>query len=242
MFKHKGPNPNLAKTIKMQASEFFLCINRPKCNNYRIIKQVRWEKPRSRWLKLNTDGSYDDSLGNAGGGGVIIDEYGNWVVGFTRKVERASSFITKAWALRDDLLLCIQMNLSDVIVKLDAKALVDALNNPAYANSVISPLFDDCRQLATQIPRIIFRHIYCEANLWTCYLLLRLIARGCTLIEFILILYSFVSFKYDFLFTQKKTVFFFFGNLCLLRCVVLVHAPTWWNFLPMWLPLIGWSW
>lgn len=81
VFKHKGPSPNLAKTIKMQASEFFLCINRPKCNNYRIIKQVRWEKPRSGWLKLNTDGSYDDSLGNAGGGGVIIDEYGNWVVG-----------------------------------------------------------------------------------------------------------------------------------------------------------------
>lgn len=99
MFKHKGPNLTLAKTIKMQASEFFLYINCPKCNNHRIIKQVRWEKPRSGWLKLNTDGFYDDSLGNAEGGWVIRDEYGNWVVGFTRKVERANNFIVEAWAL-----------------------------------------------------------------------------------------------------------------------------------------------
>lgn len=57
------------------------------------------------------------------------------------------------------------MNLSDVIIELDAKALVDALNNPVYTNYAISLLFDDCRQLPTQIPQIIFRHIYREANL-----------------------------------------------------------------------------
>ena len=37
------------------------------------------------------------------------------------------------------------MNLPAVIVELDAKALVDGLGNPAYANSIIFPLFDDCR-------------------------------------------------------------------------------------------------
>lgn len=42
-----------------------------------IIKQIKWEKPESGWLKLNTNGSYDDSLGNAEGGGLIRDEHGN---------------------------------------------------------------------------------------------------------------------------------------------------------------------
>ena len=44
------------------------------------------------------------------------------------------------------------MNLQSVIVELDARALVDALNNPAYANTILSPLFDDCKQLVTRIP------------------------------------------------------------------------------------------
>ncbi|KAF3960850.1 hypothetical protein CMV_014465 [Castanea mollissima] len=148
----------------MQASEFFLCINRPKCNHRWITKYIRWEKPASGWLKLNTDGSFDDLLGNAGGVGLIRDEQGNWVAGFTRKLGKANSFIAEAWALRDGLMLCKQLNLSNVIAELDAKALVDALNKPSFDNSVISPLSDDCKQLASQIPRIVFRHIYREAN------------------------------------------------------------------------------
>ncbi|KAF3969063.1 hypothetical protein CMV_007106 [Castanea mollissima] len=63
------------------------------------------------------------------------------------------------WKQRNQVL-----NLSSVIIELDAKALVDALNNPAGKNTVISPLFDDCKQLASQIPRLVFRHIYREAN------------------------------------------------------------------------------
>ena len=56
------------------------------------------------------------------------------------------------------------MNSPTVIVELDAKALVDVLSNPAYANFIISPLFDDCRQLVTRIPRYCIRHIFQEAN------------------------------------------------------------------------------
>lgn len=95
---------------------------------------------------------------------MIKYEQGNWVAGFTRKVGKANSFIAEAWALKDGLVLCNQLNLSSAIVELDAKALVDALNNLDYNNSVISPLFDDCRQLASQIPRLVFRCIYREAN------------------------------------------------------------------------------
>lgn len=61
-----------------------------------ITRQIRWEKPASGWLKLNTDWSFDDLLGNAGGGGLIKYEQGNWVAGFTRKVGKANSFIAEA--------------------------------------------------------------------------------------------------------------------------------------------------
>lgn len=129
-----------------------------------MLKQVRWERPDDGRMKLNTDGAASVSLGLAGAGGVIRDDRGNWVVGFSRKIGKTNSFVAEIWALRDGLFLCNQMNLSALIIELDAKALVDALNNPSYANSVISPLFDDCRQLASRISRLCIRHIYCKAN------------------------------------------------------------------------------
>lgn len=85
--------------------------------------------------------------------------------GVCKKYRIANSFIAKTWALRDGLMLCLQMNLQAVVVELDTRALVDALNNPAYVNTMISPLFDDCRQLINCIPRCCVRHIYYEANM-----------------------------------------------------------------------------
>ena len=40
-------------------------------------------------------------------------------------------------------MLIHQMKLPAIIIELAAKALVDALKNPRYGNSIISPLFDD---------------------------------------------------------------------------------------------------
>ena len=84
--------------------------------------------------------------------------------GFSKKLGKVNSFMAEIWALRDGLLLCHHMKLPAIVIELDAKALVDALNNPMYANSVISPLFDDCKLLVTWIPRLCIRHINREAN------------------------------------------------------------------------------
>ena len=56
------------------------------------------------------------------------------------------------------------MNACAVLVELDAKSLVDALNNSSYCNSVISPLLDDCKLLMVQTPQIRIKHTYREAN------------------------------------------------------------------------------
>lgn len=144
--------------------EYMLCVTQPRCNNRIVIRQVRWEKPSSGWMKLNTDGTANTSLGSAGGGGLIRDEWGNWVLGFSRKIGNANSFMVETQALRDGLLLCQHLNPNAVIIELDAKALVDALNNPLYSNFVISPLFEDCKQLAAQIPHVSIKHSYREGN------------------------------------------------------------------------------
>lgn len=56
------------------------------------------------------------------------------------------------------------MNLRVVMIELDAKSLVDALNKSSYYNSVISPLLDDCKLLISQIPQVHVKHTYRKAN------------------------------------------------------------------------------
>ncbi|KAK7858949.1 hypothetical protein CFP56_009614 [Quercus suber] len=47
---------------------------------------------------------------------------------------------------------------------MDAKIIIDALSSHTKANTIVSSIMDDCRQLIAQIPQARFEHIYKEAN------------------------------------------------------------------------------
>ena len=46
-------------------------------------------------MKLNTDGSANGNLGLAGCGGMIRDDSGQWIVGFSKCIGITSSFVAK---------------------------------------------------------------------------------------------------------------------------------------------------
>ncbi|XP_050259191.1 uncharacterized protein LOC126704213 [Quercus robur] len=130
----------------------------------KVIKRIRWERPPEGWAKLNTNGALCTHSGSVGCGGVVRDDRGEWMAGFSRRIGATNSFMAKFWGLRDGLILCCNLHIPSLIVELDAKAIVDALLNLNYENNVISPILDDCRQLVTQFHRIQFKHCYREAN------------------------------------------------------------------------------
>lgn len=115
-------------------------------------------------MKLNTDGSSLGNPGLAGGGGLIRNEKGGWVVGFASKIGITSSFLAELWALRDGLNLCVSRGIAAIEVELDAKFIVDAVSNPKYSNIFASVLMDDCRHLVKQIPQTQFKHCFREAS------------------------------------------------------------------------------
>ncbi|KAL0016773.1 hypothetical protein SO802_003842 [Lithocarpus litseifolius] len=129
-----------------------------------VIRRVRWEKPDTCWVKLNYDGSSRKNPGVADSGGLIRNEKGEWICGFAKKIGITTRFTAELWGLRDGLLQCLNLNLSSVLIELDAKAIVDLLANPDYSNNVISPLVDDCRFLMAQLLRVQVRHYFQKAN------------------------------------------------------------------------------
>ena len=66
-------------------------------------------------MKLNTDGSSLGNPGLAAAGGLIRDGNGSWVVGFTRKIGVASSFVgwimgSSGWAAAMFAVSCSSSN------------------------------------------------------------------------------------------------------------------------------------
>ena len=54
------------------------------------------------------------------------------------------------WGLKDGLMLCCSLNISSLVVELDAKSIVHVLGNSSYVNNIVSLILDDCRLLVSR--------------------------------------------------------------------------------------------
>lgn len=71
VFQHKTHIVTIHEEIMHRAVECSYCAQKSKASTPRISVQIRWEKPRQNWHKLNTDGASLGNPGISGGGGVI---------------------------------------------------------------------------------------------------------------------------------------------------------------------------
>ena len=74
------------------------------------------------------------------------------MAGFARRIGNTNSYMVELWALHDGLKLCLQMNAHSIIIELDAKVVVDALNSPNSPNSFSSSILEECRHMANRLP------------------------------------------------------------------------------------------
>ena len=159
------PSPfNLRKAVENQTAEYFFCVldHAPVTRVKRF--SMGWTKPQPLWTKLNTDGSALGSPGLAGGGGIIKDCHGEWISGFERSIGFTTSFAAEFWALRDGLMLCLNLGITAVEVEVDASSIVSLLANATETNSEIDSLVDDCRDMLKRIPQAQVKHCYSESN------------------------------------------------------------------------------
>lgn len=112
-------------------------------------------------MKLNTDGESIGNSGLVGCGGVIRDDGGRWVVRFSKQIGFSNSFVTELWGL---IMLCCKLNISFLVVELDAKAMVDVLGNSSYVNNIVSPILGDYRLLVSCVQQIQIKHYFRQVN------------------------------------------------------------------------------
>ena len=179
MFDNGIPNPKLDKFYLGQAREFHFCVSKINQVSSKIPILVRWNKPSIGQHKLNTDGASIGNLGKAGGGGIIRDCHSDWVKGYSRSIGYTTSVLAKWWALRDGLILAIQLGINQLDVELDAKVIMELLNGAECPNQSYSPLLNDCRSLIARLVQVQVAHVYREANQCADFLA----KRGCSMRE-----------------------------------------------------------
>ena len=98
---------------------------------------------------------------------MIRDNNGKWIRGFSRVIGTTNSFAAELWGLRDGLELARKLDITKLIVEVDAKAVVDIIltNNIQILDThPYSALIHDCRYMIQSFEEAILQHIHREGN------------------------------------------------------------------------------
>lgn len=101
------------------------------------------------------------SLGNprqAGGGGLIRNDKGEWIRGYVKAIESTTSVVAELWALKDGIRLCIALKLPAMIFEFDAKLIVELLQKEDGQPNCIGALVSDGKVGLKEIPMVQIQH------------------------------------------------------------------------------------
>ncbi|KAK4482042.1 hypothetical protein RD792_012965 [Penstemon davidsonii] len=108
---------------------------------------VSWSKPLKGWHKLNTDGSVLESKNCAAAGGLIRDDTGSWVVGFSRKLGSTSITMAELLAAREGLEMAWEMRLQRLELELDSEVVFSLIKDADVETHPLGNIIKDCRTL-----------------------------------------------------------------------------------------------
>ena len=138
VFQNRSPNYDIHAKFIHRTTEFVFCAQGNSSKSPCFERSIRWERLYCNWFKLNTDGSALGNPGTAGGGGILRSDSGLWIQAFSRSIGKTTSFLAELWALRDGLIVCLNLRISAFEVEIDAQAVVELMNNDNTSNATNS--------------------------------------------------------------------------------------------------------
>ena len=141
-----------------------LCKFNSRTRNQQLCKWIKWNSPIDDWYSLNTDSTIMNNLGLARCGGLIRDNTSSWISGFCKDLRNYHSIMVELWGLLEGLKLATSLNISKLIVQMDAAIVVDLIVNNSSDNMLFNPLLFGCSNLLDRIPHNTIVHIFKETN------------------------------------------------------------------------------
>ena len=158
-----GGDPQTAPQINLvvrSLAENFIVANSPRPR----VHLGGWMRPRTGYVKLNVDASFDQDLLEGSAGAVIRDHKGKFIAAANEKLRVCyDAFTAEAIAIRFGLNLARTTGCSKVEVNSDNSDVVEALRE-GYSALVASAIFDDCYFMSLEFSHIVYEHYFRENN------------------------------------------------------------------------------
>lgn len=121
-----------------------------------------WTPPPSNFCKLNSDGSVREDI--AAAGGLIRNDLGEWIGGFSMNIGPSSIHESELWGLRQGLLLALRLEIKHLIVESDSKEVIQALSQERNITAPTPALVLDCKGLLLKFEEAKLQYSPREAN------------------------------------------------------------------------------
>lgn len=122
-----------------------------------------WCPPIADNLKLNTDGCWYDRNRNAGFGGLVRNDQGEWQIGYYGKMLTSSSLETEIWSIYRGLTIILEKGWTNVRIESDSQTAVTLFTEETNANHPQSNILNDGKYLINRTGSSIV-HIFRGAN------------------------------------------------------------------------------
>ena len=124
---------------------------------------IRWQPPNPFWIKLNFDGSLQNT--STVGGFILRDWRGASLMTGASNYGASSILVAEGRTLRDGVHAAIMVGYSRLQIEGDNLIVIEALQGKAAIPWRINYIIEDVRNLLIQVDQVVIKHIYREANM-----------------------------------------------------------------------------
>ncbi|KAK8502048.1 hypothetical protein V6N12_003397 [Hibiscus sabdariffa] len=102
---------------------------------------VSWTRPPVGWHKLNSDGALDSRNGIVSCGGLIRDDRGSWLIGFSKRIGICSILEAELWGIYEGLFAAWSIGSRYLLVESDCLEAINLINNRSNSEGTISMVY-----------------------------------------------------------------------------------------------------
>lgn len=108
----------------------------------------KWEPPEDGWIKLNADGAVSRHNDKGGGGVVLRDHQGAYIVGACQLYPHISDpEAVEVLACRKAIQMALERQIPRVHVELDSKSVVQMINQTTRNLSAVGPWIQEIKEM-----------------------------------------------------------------------------------------------
>ncbi|KAK5784281.1 hypothetical protein PVK06_038804 [Gossypium arboreum] len=132
-WKNKGLNPREVVLRSLCMAKGYFSSTNNTVGSKRLTDSVtEWSKNPCGAVKINTDRARADSGMMASAGGVIRDDKGQWILGFSQNIGVGTVLQSELLAIFDGFSIAWSWGYREVILERDCKETVDLINAGVY--------------------------------------------------------------------------------------------------------------